>query len=69
MLNCYIGYTLEDAVSALLNLGFTVSSKEVRSKKGIDAPDTRIVIRQRLIDENLVELCFSCVKKRPSACD
>lgn len=56
----YLGCELDHAKRALENEGYTVSVREIRSKKGIHGNSKR-VIRQRLTDEKSVELCFSCV--------
>lgn len=57
----YIGFELNTAAEALKNEGFTIVVCEVRSKKGICEFDSKRVVRQKMIDEQTVELCYSCV--------
>lgn len=54
----YLGLKLENALDSAKSSGYAIKVKEVRSKKGIEN-GVPIVVRQRLIDENTIELCFS----------
>lgn len=53
-----LGLKLNQAIELAKGKGFAVETLEVRSKKGIEN-GIPIVIRQRLIDKNTIELCFS----------
>ena len=53
-----LGLKLNQAIELAQGKGMVVETLEVRSKKGIEN-GIPIVIRQRLIDINTIELCFS----------
>lgn len=63
MTNC-LGTEPEYAEKVLRSEGYSVTFKEVRSKKGVES-DTARVIRQRLIDDKSIELCFAFIKSSP----
>ena len=67
MTNC-LGFELEYAKKVLADEGFLVLLREVRSKKGVDGDECR-VIRQTMTDESTVELCYSRIKTAPDAAE
>lgn len=60
-----LAWNLDEATKALEKEGFSVSTREIRSKKGVEG-DSKRVIRQRLTDESTVELCFAQIKSKPA---
>ncbi len=59
---CVIGLREEEAVCLLEAQGFSVSSCEYKSRRGVDEPDSVRVIRQRSVGNNSIEITVSAFK-------